>query len=376
MRCDHCGAHVPEGLFCTVCGAHQGTIEGVGDQGDRLHRFAAHPGEHVATPNIFTTIFPHLASHRVHEFRYAFLGGIAVLAILAAAGLIVAAILVAAVLVPVLYLTYLYEAQVYRDEPAVVLGLTMGLGAVLGVVFTVIVNVFLTPNPTSRGYSGALDEVLATIVIPLIQLAVLTLPALLLRNRAAYSETADGLVFGVAAGLGFAAAETIVRFANTIGSLAARTAPGSWIYVLASAAIFIPLLHGTAAGAVVASLWPRPRTARSRTVASLGLPAAAMATVLFYLGSQLLLDWGVAPIIELGWQAAVVGMLVVYLRFLLHFALLDEATDMGFSPQICGNCHRHVMAAGFCPVCGQALSAGSRRVTAVAEAVIVTTEGA
>src|SRR5260221_891772 len=48
--------------------------------------------------------------------------------ILYVSGLIAAAILVSAFLVPVLYLIYLYETQVYRDEPAIVLGFTIGGG--------------------------------------------------------------------------------------------------------------------------------------------------------------------------------------------------------------------------------------------------------
>ena len=50
---------------------------------------------------------------------------LAAIVVLVATGLIVAALLASIFLVPTLYIVYLYEAQVYRDEPAVVLGATL-----------------------------------------------------------------------------------------------------------------------------------------------------------------------------------------------------------------------------------------------------------
>lgn len=359
MTCDHCGRQMPEGVFCSACGAHQGTTRSVGDAPRRLHRYAAHPGEHVASPNLFTTILPHLASHKVHEFRYAFLAGMALLAVLYATGIVIGAIIVAAILVPSLYLVYLYEAQVYRHEPVAVIGVTVGGGVVLGTVMTLVVNHIFTPRVTGDGYSTSSSFVVATVVIPLIQLALMVLPALALRSSGAFGETADGLVFGIAAGLGFAGAETIVRFSNTLGTLPVRTDPANWIFPLISIAVLVPLVHGCSAGAVVASLWPG-KGRYSRRMAGLGIPAAVLATVSFYVVDQVLADHGVSRLVRLGWQAGVVGALVVFIRFLLHHALLDEAQDLGLSTQVCANCHRHVVAAGFCPACGMALRAAPR----------------
>ncbi|HYM66531.1 MAG TPA: hypothetical protein VEW68_04520, partial [Patescibacteria group bacterium] len=119
-------------MFCTRCGAHQGTMPEFGDPRSRVNRYAAHPAEHVTHPSVFTTLFPHLGHHKVHEFRWAFIVGLAGVLVLYIAGLITSAILLAAFLVPILYLMYLYEAQVYRDEPATVLGFTIGGGVALG----------------------------------------------------------------------------------------------------------------------------------------------------------------------------------------------------------------------------------------------------
>src|SRR4030088_421485 len=116
-----------------------------GNAKTREHRYAAHPGEHVAQPSIITTLFPHLGHHKVHEFRWAFIAGLAGILVLYIAGLISAAILVSAFLVPVLYLIYLYEAQVYKDEPAIVLGFTLGGGIVVGIVLTVVEGLIYNP---------------------------------------------------------------------------------------------------------------------------------------------------------------------------------------------------------------------------------------
>src|SRR5205807_3336997 len=124
-------------VFCTRCGAHQGTMGELGNASastrTREYRYAAHPAEHVIQPSVFTTLFPHLGHNKIHEFRWAFAVGLAGILVLYLAGLITAAILVAVFLVPVLYLIYLYEAQVYLDEPSVVLGFTICGGILVGI---------------------------------------------------------------------------------------------------------------------------------------------------------------------------------------------------------------------------------------------------
>jgi len=69
-----------------------GTVEAVGDPKLRERSYAAHPGESVVHASIFTTLFPHLGQHKVHEFRWAFLAGLGGILILYLAGLITAAI--------------------------------------------------------------------------------------------------------------------------------------------------------------------------------------------------------------------------------------------------------------------------------------------
>ena len=361
MRCDHCAHDVPDGVFCTRCGAHQGTTQEAGNARSREHRYAAHPGEHVAQPAVFSTLFPHLGHHKIHEFRWAFIAGLAGVVILYAAGLITAAILVSAFLVPVLYLIYLYEAQVYRDEPALVLGFTIGGGLLVGIVVTlferVIYNPFqVVPNPLGMASVSVGAVLVLGFVVPVIQEALKPLPAFFLPNRADFPETVDGLVFGIASGLGFSVAETLIGFSSTLASLPPHVTPGNWIYDLATIAVFQPLLQGTATGMIVATIW-RYRRGRlaGRELAAVAM--AVLAHIAFSSGTVLMKETATNPLFILLWQALVVGMLLIYIRYLLHYSLLEEAAHMGFAETVCPNCHMHIVASGFCPNCGMALSA-------------------
>jgi RsiW-degrading membrane proteinase PrsW (M82 family) len=326
-----------------------------------LHRYAAHPAEHVVQPSIFTTLFPHLGHNKIHEFRWAFAVGLAGILLLYIAHLISAAILVAIFLVPVLYLIYLYEAQVYRDEPALVLGFTLGGGIVLGLVVTVVVTLLYDPfrdfgNPFRGGGASLGGLLFIGLLLPVVQEAVKPLPALFLPNRVDFPETVDGLVFGIAAGLGFSLAESLIGFSSVLTGLPVLTEPGNWIFTLATLAVFQPLLQASATGMIVATVW-RYRRGRFSGRELGGVAMAVLAHVAFAEGTQVLRDATVSPLLILVWQALIVGSLLVYIRYLLHYALMEEAAHMGFAETICPNCHMHIVAAGFCPNCGVALSA-------------------
>ena len=366
MRCDHCSHDVPDGVFCTRCGAHQGTTQEFGNAKTREHRYAAHPGEHVAQPSVFTTIFPHLGHHKIHEFRWAFIAGLAGILVLYLAGLISAAILLSAFLVPVLYLIYLYEAQVYRDEPAIVLGFTLGGGIVIGIVATVFERIIYNPfqyaaNPFTNAGVNIGGLLIVGLLLPVVQEALKPLPAYFLPKRADFPETVDGLVFGIAAGLGFSLAQALIGFSEVLAGLPAHVEPGNWIYDLTTLAVFQPLLQGSATGMIVAAIW---RWRRGR-LAGREIGAVAMAVIAhiaFAGGTQLMKETSVSPLFILVWQGAIVGALLIYIRYLLHHALLEEAAHMGYAETVCPNCHMHIIASGFCPNCGMALTASPNAV--------------
>ena len=351
MKCTYCAKDVPDGLFCTWCGRKQ--VE----NSSRYAHYAAHPGEHVFQPGVLTTLFPHLAHHKINEFRWALISGVACVLLLDLAGLVAAALLCAAFLVPIIYMIYLYEAQVYRDEPATVLGFTIGGGIVLGIVVTIVVKA-TTGQVALRTIYGDDSATLLTLglLVPLVQEVLKPLPALAIRSLGNFPERVDGLVFGVAAGLGFAIAETVIRFSTVLSDIPLHSEPANWTYTLITVAVLLPLMHGSATGAIAGALW-RVKTGAlgARTWAILVLAAASH--VGFVLGSQMLNDRKFSQLIILAWQTTIVGALLLVVRYMLHEALLEESVDMGFEHVLCSNCHHHVFAAKFCPNCGKSLAA-------------------
>lgn len=354
-ECEHCGRETPDEPFCTWCGAHRGSP--VDNPVTRRRDYAAHSGEHVTQPAVITTLLPHLPRHRVHEFRWGLIGGLAVVVALVGGGLIVAALLAAAVLIPALYLVYLYEAQVYRDEPAKVLGTTMAAGVVLGVVLSLIGRAIWGSNPLTLSHSGG--YILSGCVLwPIVQEVVKPLPVLFLRRQPKFSETIDGLTFGVAAGLGFAGAQTIVNFSDIIATLPVHTSSSTWLAQVIPATVLTPLLQATCTGIIVAVLWKPSRL--GHPLYAVGLLVAFGAHVLYAVISQVLQNSQVSGYVQIFFQAAVVGALLVYVRHLVHDSLMSEAKDFGFQVVTCPHCRHTVGAAGFCPLCGGAVSAGPR----------------
>jgi hypothetical protein len=88
-----------------------------------------------------------------------------------------------------------------------------------------------------------------------------------------------------------------------------------------------------------------------------GVVMALVAHIAYSTGSEVMKEAAVNALFILFWQALVVGALLIYIRYLLHYALLEEAAHMGFAETVCPSCHMHIVASGFCPNCGMALTA-------------------
>ncbi len=357
MTCRQCGRETPEGVFCAWCGTPQGAEKG----GGAAQRFAASPGEAVVAPNVLSTLLPHLGKRGVREYRWAFGIGLVVLLGLYLIGLITAAFVVAAILVPAIYVMYLYEARVYRDAPILVMLGTIGGGLLVGVVATLVLDSVVGTRPLAvNGAQGMTINIaallLATVLVPLLLEIVKPIPALVLRGRPEFGQSIDGLVFGVAAGLGFAAAETLIHYSSVITSLPIRSEPGLWVLPLLSVAIFFPLLHGTTTGLITGSIWRLGRKPVPR-LAGAAVLTAVLGHVAFALGTQLILASALHGVFVLAWQGIVVVALVVAIRLLLNLTLREEAAEMGLTQTTCNNCGNAVLAAGFCPECGVAMTA-------------------
>lgn len=347
MVCERCGSRVPDDAFCTRCGAHRGRAE----KGHRIHRFALAPHEHVVQPAVFSTLFPHMGHGGAHRLRLFAAGGVAVVVALYAAGFLGLAVVVAALMVPALYLHHLQRASLLGAEPARAMIVALGGGVLVGGGLTEIANrlggdVIVGPQAS-----------LATIAAVAVAVAVLAealkpLPALTLRRR--FPETMDGLIFGVAAGLGYGLGETAVNFAPILLESPLRTSTTGEIDALISVALLVPLLQAGCSGAWTASLW-RLSVGRGTRLERMALPVAILAHISFLLGSGSLASAGAEPLLILAWQVLVVSCILVFVRLLAHGAALEEAGDLGLSPRVCGHCHRSGPAGAFCPHCGQAV---------------------
>src|SRR5579859_6707918 len=131
VTCGNCGLEVPPGHFCGRCGARLTETDP-----SRRKAFAAAPAESVLNLNLITTFFPHLPHRRGGPFRWALVLGALFVLVLLALHLDAPAAAVATCLLPALYLLYLYEVEIYENEPWLVIGATMVVGAVLGFLFT------------------------------------------------------------------------------------------------------------------------------------------------------------------------------------------------------------------------------------------------
>ena len=347
-ECPHCGRDVPVGAFCGNCGASLTEPAG----GGRLHSYAASPGEHVARPALISTLFPHLPQRHANVFREAFGVGVLIVILLAALRLYTSALITSAVLLPLLYLLYLYEVEVYEEQPFAVLAATFVTGAALGTGYTLVTQHFaavaLSGNVRGPFITGVVQPVIA-------QLLMVSGPVLLYA-RGRFTETLDGLTFGVTAALGFTLATVLAGYWHTFTAplVGEGAVSADLVLRVLRAGILVAVVNACTTGTITAMLWQDRRgRSRRRAGAWRGRNAAivvafltqiALGLISYYIGSLvgLVLLWAFAA-----------ALLLVWVRVLLHHALLDEATDIGVGPlSPCPECHRMVPTMNFCPACG------------------------
>jgi hypothetical protein len=167
------------------------------------------------------------------------------------------------------------------------------------------------------------------------------------------------------AGLGYAFGAAVVGVLGVIGDLDQRTTLAVWFYPLLTTGLLAPVLHGLATAGVALGIWA-DRTERLRS-ALIALAVAIAAHVLFSLGSQLLVSSGQPGMVQVAWQAAVLGGQLLFVRSRLHDALLDETHMQPPAAESCWNCGRPGVDGAFCPTCGAALSAVPIRAGSVSQ---------
>jgi RsiW-degrading membrane proteinase PrsW (M82 family) len=321
------------------------------------------PSEPVAHLSIISTLFPHLAHRRGSAFRWALIAGGAAVLLLAALHLFAPATVAAIFLLPVLYLLYLYEVEIYESEPWLVIGATMVVGAALGYFFTL-----YTGSAASRlSLTGDRDTgfVLAGVAIPVIAQALMLVGPLFLYlfRGDRFRDPLDGLTFGAASALGFTLTSSLTDFWPLIsGPLVASGAPLDWSLRLLRAGLLVALVNASTTGLVAAAVWlqryDRRRAGRPWTTAILPILVVAFGTQVV-LG---MLTFAVSDLIaEVAIRALITVALLLYVRLVIHQALLVEGAEHEIGPESpCPECHRMVPTMAFCPACGAARAAGSK----------------
>jgi RsiW-degrading membrane proteinase PrsW (M82 family) len=373
-------SELPAGArFDPVTGAELGA-----GGGERRQSFALQPGEPVASFNLVSSLMPLASGSAPQTYRWALGLGILIPVVAGALGYLAFAFVAAALVVPAIYVVYLYDVNQWEDQPVgVVLG-AIGSAAALAVGLTFlwhagILGGDLSPvDLDSRGAGGIrwTSFLVLVLLVPIVSEVLKQVGPILLARRPAFDDMIDGLTFGVAAGAAFAAAETIVVNRGLFSTFGQVDSPNSgfWVSLILSAAVVKPIVYGAATGIAVASFSGlgsgydgfKPGYFR-------GLAEALAANILFQGGLFFAarIEGTTGAVVGLVWGALIAVVLVVRLRYLLHFGVLEaaleaassgtELKDTAHGTAYCPSCDLQLLSgANFCVACGTSVRAGSK----------------
>ena len=250
------GSAIP---FCVRCGYPFDEDAVPANRSGR--QFAAAPGERAWSLHVVSSLFPQLPDADMTYFGIALALGFATIVGLALGGLYPVALTVAVALIPLLVLLYLYAVDVYEDESPLVVGLTMGWGAVAGVVLGLLLQNVGTPlGPPGFDLLGESDSLVRVVVFPLAGLVLALVPLLFLLRYPRFNDVLDGTTFGAAVAVTLIGAQTLVQAWPLVsGGLRPAGDAVPWIVRLVEIGILIPIIWAGVIGAAAAALWLRYR---------------------------------------------------------------------------------------------------------------------
>jgi len=211
-----------------------------------------------------------------HTWFLALAGGFALFAAMDAAlvvtsntNLMPTVILLGASLVPVTFVIYVYQRVQVKNVPIPTIAVIVFLSGAVGLLVAGLVEYATLRKLGFLQLLGVgVIEESAKLIIPV---------AVYLRGR--YRSEADGLLFGVASGMGFAALESmghgLTAFLQSQGSI------GSLEETLLVRALVSPVGHGAWTGLVCAVMW-RERQRAGHSILNWSIVSAFMATVLLH----------------------------------------------------------------------------------------------
>lgn len=196
-------------------------------------------------------------------------------------------ILLGAFLIPVAYLTYLYESNALEDVPLSTLALTFFYGGVLGIIVAQVLEQRLVLSSGWGMLAVGFSEEIAK-----------PLGALWLARRDEYLTPRHGFFLGAAAGMGFAAFETMgYGFTFLIGSKGNLDLLGE---VLLTRGLLSPMGHAAWTALVVGVFWREGRRI-NRAVLGAFLTAVLLHTLWNYTAGLIPIEIAL-PGVELRWR--------------------------------------------------------------------------
>jgi RsiW-degrading membrane proteinase PrsW (M82 family) len=297
---------------------------------------------------------------------------VGLLVIFSATGLEAPVIALAAMGVPLLFQIYIYEVDLYEDGHVLLSAETLLIGAGLGVGWALLGGPVVSHalQPTFGATLGTWDVVEAAVLVPIVGQALMLVPLLLVLvlvpGFGGRRESLDGFTLGAASALGFSFAAVITDLASRLSAGLAPSRPFTNILTEALIrGIATPVLAAAATGLVGASIWVRK--AEKGTVAAGG---RWLADPLLVLGAVVAVQIGLGfadqarlsdvPLLVV--HLAGTAVVLLALRVGLHHILLHERHDVAIGPgTTCSHCHHIVPLMPFCPSCGVALAATTKR---------------
>ncbi len=365
MDCPNCSTpHSAAARFCARCGMpFHAAI-------DRSRHFAAHPDEPVRALAVMSTLMPHLSGGRHHIYRGAIALALLAALLAAAFGVLSIALILAAIALPAVVLTYIHDHDVWRKEPATVIGVAFLLSLLLGVGVGLLEGYFTKPvllaAPEHR--LPTLTSILELgIVIPVVGFVAVLIAPTLTTARSAFRHPIDAVILCSLSGAALSLGLSVVVQRGAFTHTAATTGDPAHVAFIALTLGFLqPIIFATAAAMAVVPL---------RAVGANAAPGVAKGlalVVLYELVTTLLTPYGTRGIVLTTLAALVLAAAgLIGTRDVLHTALLAEAQAALIendalrrapdTQQVCAHCGAAIGAgAAFCQVCGTATAALAR----------------
>ena len=319
-------------------------------------RFRATTGQALTLPDPITTLMPYLKTKSRDRYWIALLVSITLFAASAYATFalnqgwaMLTTLVLGAFVVPIGYVVYMAESDILATRPGAI-AFVFIVSAIAGIPISAGIQALLSVDWYT--FPGALS-------IALIEEPIKVIAVLWFLKRSTFRFRMDGLVFGAAAGMGFAAFETLLF------GIGYFNIPPVLVEALSVRSVLAPLGHGTWTAITCAVLYGENTRGRLWDPRVLGAFA-------FTITLHALWDWqplGLTWYENLPWFLAIGVVGILALRFLVNRAAQEEVQSIiALNPELaargrtgaqgvrCQRCEQVApVGAHYCVRCGAAL---------------------